>query len=377
MKTGQMDLNGGRLSFERFMELALYAPGLGYYNATDRQFGPEGDFITAPEISTLFAPCLARTIAPALRQWADPCLLEIGAGRGRLAVRLLQALRHHHGLTPRYLILERSSALANRQQKEIAQAGDGLIAACSWLTDWPEAGFSGVAGFDGVVVANELLDAIPAARFRIGEQGIEEGGVSWQNNAFSWDFRQATGSPLEAQVKELQQQLPHPLEIGYTSELHGQREAWVATLARRLQKALVLIIDYGYPRAEYYHPQRNRGTLNCHYRHYHHDDPFAFAGVQDMSVHVEFSGIARAAARAGLALAGFSSQGRYLLAAGILELAARTPPQDPTYPRLAQEIKTLTLPGEMGEVMKVLALTKNMETPLPGFEGRDLRATLA
>jgi SAM-dependent MidA family methyltransferase len=365
----------GAIDFARFMELALYQPGLGYYSAGISRFDRGGDFVTAPQISSLFAGCLVRQIHEALDTLGEAELCEAGAGSGALAAGLLAGLEASGRLPARYAILERSAALRARQRERLENQVPHLVSRVTWLDDFP------ATGFRGVVLANELLDAIPAHRFRIRGQGLQELCVTWQGDRFTWLERDASGDPVAERVAEIRGSLPHGLPEGYVLEYAPAREAWLATLAERLERGVVLLLDYGYGRAEYYHPQRTDGTLRCHFRHRAHDDPLILPGLQDISVHVEFTAMVEAAVAAGLELGGYTTQAEFLLATGLLESCADLAPGRARLGELTAEIKRLTLPGEMGEAIKVLALARDYPRMsnghmLSGFAARDQSARL-
>jgi SAM-dependent MidA family methyltransferase len=365
----ELEKCSGVMDFERYMELALYTPGLGYYSAGLSKFGAEGDFVTAPEISPFFSRCVARCCAPVLANLGDGSVLELGAGTGVMAADVLSELAQLDQLPARYLILETSAELRERQRITLAERVPDLIAKVDWI-DHPPA-----SDFQGVIVANEVLDALPVRRFRWENNLIWEMKVSWHDGRFNWQPCKLEKSRLYDAVEEILQQ--HHLESGYTSEININLEPWLATVTEPLKKGLVLFIDYGYSRAEYYHPQRTTGTLSCHYRHRVHDNPFILPGIQDITAHVDFSAVADAAHGLGLELSGFTNQAQFLFDAGLLEMfAANEPGLDAHYLGLANQIKTLTLPGEMGERFKCLALGRNMDDRLPGFRGHDFCHTL-
>jgi len=352
---------GGAIPFDAYMELVLYAPGLGYYSAPRSRFGERGDFVTAPEISPRFAACLARQIAQVLDHLGGGSVLEVGAGSGVLAGDLLDALASLGHADLRYCILERSAAARAFQRERLAHHG----ARVAWLDDFPG------AGFRGVILANELLDALPARRFQIDAGRARELGVGVDRERAGWRLMEAEVA-LPAAVAALLEEAPQ----GYRGELGPAREAWVRTAASRLGAGALLILDYGYPRRELYHPQRVDGTLACHYRHRVHADPFLWPGLADLSVHVDFTALAEAATQAGLELAGYTTQAHFLLHLGLLHGL-----DDPTLSaierlQLTAPIHRLTLPAEMGEAVKAMALTRGVDLPLAGFAGRDLRHRL-
>jgi SAM-dependent MidA family methyltransferase len=366
----EMDRQGGWIPFVRFMELALYAPGLGYYSAGARKFGPEGDFITAPEVSSLFAECLAGQCAQVLEQLGHGNLLELGAGTGALAVDLLKALARQGRLPERYLILEVSADLRERQQRLLKAQLPELRDRVYWLDALP------AERIRGVVLANEVLDALPVHRFRIEDGGISEYDVAWEGERFVWHTGVAC-EVLSQDVTRLQELLSEPLAPGYTSELNLAVGPWVGSLSALIEAGAMLLIDYGFPRHEYYHPERIEGTLMCHYRHRAHPDPLILVGLQDITAHVDFSAVAECAQGAGLEVAGYTTQAHFLLACGLLEHVQRLSAGDICAAwELAQQVKVLTLPSEMGELFKVIALTRGITGPLLGFTLSDQRGRL-
>ena len=355
---------GGQISFSRYMELALFAPGLGYYSAGSQKFGGAGDFVTAPEISPLFSRCLARQTAEVLENLGGGDVLEVGAGSGAMAADLLAELAALDRLPGRYFLLELSADLRQRQRETLMQKVPQLLDRVQWLERLPE------DGLRGVVLANELLDALPVHVFRVEAGGIRERCVAWQGERFQWCSREVADAALGRRLAALADGLPE----GYTSELNLAAGGWIGSLAGTLQAGVALLIDYGFPRHEYYHPQRDRGTLMCHYRHRAHDDPFVYPGLQDITAHVDFTAVAERAVEAGLDVLGYNTQGLFLLANGVTELAQSDDEREQL--RLARQVRTLTLPGDMGELFKVMALGRDYEAPLRGFMLQDLRGKL-
>ncbi len=352
---------GGWIPFSRFMELALYAPGLGYYSAGLHKFGAGGDFVTAPEISPLFGRTLARQAAQVL-ELSGGDILEIGAGSGRLALDLLRELETLGHLPQRYLILEVSADLRQRQRQLLEQQAPLLAERVSWLEALPDA-------FRGLIVANEALDAMPADLlvWRGGE--VFERGVACEGENFQWQERPLSCGALFEQAKLLP---PASRSGEYLSEVSPAVSGFIASLAERLEAGALLFIDYGFGTGEYYHPQRNQGTLMCHYRHQSHDDPLQLPGLQDITAHVDFSAVAHSAIDAGLALLGYTTQTHFLLNCGITDLLAQTSPEDTAaYLPLAAQAQKLLSPAEMGELFKVIALGKGISQPLLGFRGGD------
>jgi SAM-dependent MidA family methyltransferase len=354
---------GGSISFARFMELALYAPGLGYYAAGKHKFGAPGDFITAPEIGSLFARCLARPCRSILAQLGGGDILEAGAGSGALAADLLLELEALDRLPERYLILELSDELRDRQAETLRCKAPHLLKHIRWLDTLP-------GSFRGMVLANELLDAMPVERFRITKDDVQQLHVAWENDRFVWREKQAD----EAIWRRIE---PLALPPGYTSEINLQAEAWVRSVADILKQGVMLLVDYGFPRAEFYHPQRSDGTLMCHYRHRAHDDPLTLIGLQDITAHVDFTAIAEAGTGTGVSLLGYTSQAAFLIGCGLEQLMSVSDPEDVrTHLGLTQQVKKLTSPHEMGELYKVIALGRGVREPFPGFAGHDRRGRL-
>jgi SAM-dependent MidA family methyltransferase len=349
---------GGWLSFSRFMEQALYAPGLGYYVAGSAKFGGQGDFVTAPEISPLFGQALAAQIAPVLAQTGGD-VLELGAGTGILAAQILDELNRLDSMPASYRILELSPGLKDRQRATLGALSAKVSGRVQWLEAVPDR-------FSGVILANEVLDAMPVHKIAWHEQGPAEMGVTWRDGEFHWSERALNPGELRDVAQSIDA-MP-----GYESEVSLAGPALIRTLAERLVAGLLLFIDYGFGRAEFYHPQRSRGTLVCHYRHRAHDDVFFHPGLQDISAHVEFSSLAEAGIDSGLELLGYTTQAQFLINCGITELLARSPADRPgSYLPLAAGAQKLLSPAEMGELFKALALGKKMPAPLRGFRSGD------
>ena len=361
---------GGAISFEQYMALALYAPGLGYYAAGASKFGAAGDFVTAPEMTPLFGRCLARFVAAVAPGGAYE-LLEVGAGSGELAAALIPELASLTRAPARYRILEPSPDLRERQTQRlrpIAQAAGVELLFDDDLRGEP---------LTGVVIANEMLDAIPVQRFRCTADGVREAMVVLGDAGFEYRFERPGDERLSAALHGLEERLGTRLPDGYCSEIAPARGAWVAGLAERLASGVALLIDYGYSAAEYYHPQRVEGTLACHYRHRRHEDPFLWPGLCDITAHVDFTALAESADGAGLGVAGFTTQAHFLLGNGLLDLCAELVPGTPEFLRAAGLVQRLTMPHEMGEAVRVMALAKNPAEPqLPGFADVDLRGRL-
>ena len=366
---GEIARAGGAIPFARYLELSLYSPGLGYYSGPLDKLGPSGDFVTAPEVSPLFGRCVARQAAQVLEALGGGIILELGAGSGALAADVLLTLDALERLPSRYLILEVSAGLRARQTETLRRRAPHLFERLAWLDRWP------ARPIEGVVVANEVLDAVPFHRVRRGAAGALEDYVTLREGRFDWQGGPLSTPQLESALAGIESDLGEPLPSGYVSEVAPARDAWVRSLAEVLARGLVILADYGFPRREYYHPQRVDGTLMCHYRQRAHGDPLALTGLQDVTAHVDFTAAAGAAAEAGLEVAGFVSQADFLLATGLLEdLAAARGEWERL--ALAGEAKRLTLPGLMGEAFKVLALTRALDIALSGFGLRDRRGRL-
>ncbi len=365
--TERIVAGGGWISFADYMDAALYAAGLGYYSAGSRKLGASGDFITAPEISPLFGAALARQAAQILRA-SSPEILEIGAGSGVLAATLLAELAERGSVPSRYSILEVSADLRDRQQALIHERVPHLAERVQWLEQLPDS-------FSGLILGNEVLDAMPVQVFEWRDGAIEELGVAIAGSGgFEWSAR-----PAQAELAKTVERLAraHQWSTPYRAEVGVIAQAFVATVARVLTNGAALFIDYGFATREYYHPHRAMGTLRCHYRHRAHDDPFFLPGLCDITAHVDFSAIAEHATSAGLELAGFTTQAHFLINCGITELLLRTPPGDAArYLPQANAVQRLLSPAEMGELFKAIALSKGIDVPLLGFTSGDRRATL-
>jgi SAM-dependent MidA family methyltransferase len=368
--------HGGTIGFDAYMRMALYAPGLGYYSAGATKLGSDGDFVTAPEISDLFSRCLARQVADVLRDTRGD-VLELGAGSGRMAADILTELASMDCLPEKYRILEVSADLGERQRARIAQLPADLSSRVEWLDRLPD------RSMRGVILANEVLDAMPVERFalhsREGGLDVRALGVALRDDAFEWRELSPSAELMHA-VADIVEALPMPLPDGYVSEVCLSFHPWVASIAQILEQGVALLIDYGLPRSQLYHPERSRGTLRCHYRHRAHDDPFVRVGLQDITAWVDFTRVAEAADDAGLEVLGFATQAAFLIGAGMesllsteMEIAG-----DDARRRaeLAGQARRLMLPGEMGEIFKCLALARGYDAPLAGFGTQDLRGSL-
>jgi SAM-dependent MidA family methyltransferase len=359
---GDIAASGGWISFARYMELALYSPGLGYYSAGAKKLGKAGDFVTAPEISPLYGQTLARQVQSIMRDGFDE-VLEVGAGSGALAATVLEELERAGSAPRNYLILELSADLRERSRDTLAARVPHLLERVAWLNRLPPA-------FSGVVLGNEVLDAMPVHIVRVKNGKIEEGGVGVRGGRLDWSWRSASGELLDtARALELPE--------GFRTEIALAARGFVRSLAGVLEKGVALFIDYGFPRKEYYHPQRREGTLMCHYRHHAHADPFFLPGLQDITSHVDFSAVAAAAHDGGLEVAGYTSQAQFLVNCGITEVMSRTPSEDrANFLPLANQANRLMSPAEMGELFKAIALSRGFAAPLIGFSEGDRRQAL-
>jgi SAM-dependent MidA family methyltransferase len=364
---GEIRAAGGWIGFERYMEIALFAPGLGYYSAGARKFGAGGDFTTAPEVSQLFGNCLARQCAEVLERLGGGSVLEIGAGTGALAADVLARLASLGRLPARYLILDVSADLRDRQQRTLEERVPQLAARVEWVDRPPE------ERFDGVILANEVLDALPVIRFRWSRTHCEELGVGLEGERLAWSPR-----PASSALTRLCGALVQPgWEDGYVSEYCARLPDWALEVTRSLRRGLALWIDYGLPRRQYYLPERRDGTLMCHFRQRAHDDPFLHPGLQDITAWVDFTLLAEACTAAGFELGGFCTQSHLLAAlAADREMHHLARGDAGRFARLAGEARRLMMPGEMGERFKSMAWQRDLDMPLSGFSLQDLRHTL-
>lgn len=358
---------GGWVPFSRYMERVLYTPGLGYYSGGARKFGRRGDdgsdFITAPELSPFFARTLARPVAEMLAASGTRRVLEFGAGTGRIAAGLLDALGD---ACDEYWIVELSGELRERQRATLAAEAPAHAARVHWLDALPEQ-------FEGVAIGNEVLDAMPVRLVVKHADGWQERGVTLAGDAFAFADRPLADPACVAALDA------YDLPDGYVTELHEAAPAFVRTLCAMLARGAVFLIDYGFPSAEYYHPQRNAGTLMCHYRHRAHGDPFLYPGLQDITAHVDFSGVAEAGLAAGAELLGYASQARFLLNAGIADVLGTLDPADPArFLPAANAVQKLVSEAEMGELFKVIVFARGLgaDAGLTAFASGDRSHTL-
>jgi SAM-dependent MidA family methyltransferase len=369
----QLDAAGGWLSFDRYMERVLYAPGLGYYSGGARKFGLRADdgsdFVTAPELSPLFAATLARPLAEALEASGTRAVMEFGAGTGKLAAGLLNALDTLGAEFDSYSIVDLSGELRERQRDTIAAAAPALLAKVRWLDALPER-------FEGVVIGNEVLDAMPVRLFAHSGGVWQERGVVSRDGAFAFDDRPVASSADLALLEEIDA-ARDPAGDDYVTETHEAARAFTRTICTMLERGAIFLIDYGFPHHEYYHGQRAQGTLMCHYRHRAHGDPFLYPGLQDITAHVEFTGIAEAGVETGADLLGFTSQARFLLNAGVTEVLGEIDPADTArFLPAANAVQKLLSEAEMGELFKVIAFSRGLDDTVRAFSSGDRSHTL-
>lgn len=356
-----IEANSGQIPFEEFMSLCLYAPEFGYYSGNNFVFGREGDFITAPEISPLFGQCIANQVADVFNSGFD--VLEIGAGTGKLALDVLSHLESLNALPNHYYILEVSAGLKARQVETLKQFPI-LFKRCIWLDAWPE------QPIKGAVLANEVLDAMPATLFRTGLDSLVEKGYVGLNDELGFHcIWQKASDSLTNKVNALGN-----FSENYQSEVNLSIKPWLASLYDSVSEGLVLLIDYGFDSSTYYHPDRSSGTLMCHYQHKSHSNPFLHLGKQDITTHVDFTDVANSAFDLGFDVSGYTNQAAFLIANGITNNLDKLSEKERF--KANHAIKMLTMPQEMGELFKVMALTKKNDTTLKGFELVDYRHRL-
>ncbi|MCF6195019.1 MAG: SAM-dependent methyltransferase [Kangiellaceae bacterium] len=362
----RIEENDGSISFSKFVQSALYEPKLGYYQNNLQTFGEKGDFVTAPELGQLFAGCIANSLSDYIQNAQHPKILEIGAGSGQLALNLLHSLSEASKLPEQYLILEPSAALQFQQKELLAKNLPQYFSQIRWLSDLPKS-------FDGVIIANEVIDAIPFDRV-IKQQ---DGWYQLQVSSLGGEFVEKKGSAIsnESLPEGLAEGVDFP--VGYQAEVRSMTPGWIRALYNSMNTGAVILIDYGYPQAELYHPQRAAGSLKCFINHHQHDNPFQYIGLQDITAHVDFTHVAQSAHEAGFDISGFTTQAGFLLENGITDLGQRknesvatesTNTQDYS---LSREIQQLLMPGQMGEVIKVMLLEKKSSSSIKGFSLQD------
>ena len=359
----KIEQSTGWLSFADFMQMALYTPDLGYYSGGAKKFGIGGDFVTAPEISPLFAQTLSRQVAQVLAV-TNGDVLELGAGTGKLAADLLLALHASESAPRQYFILEVSAYLRQIQKETLQKSlSPELFTRVVWLDVMPQ-------NFVGVMLGNEVLDAIPVHLVHKTAGGLYERGVAYAGDFVWQDHLLETGDLFDLAIK-----LNLPTE--YLTEVCPAASGLIASLAQALQRGVIFMLDYGFSAREYYHPQRNLGTLMCHYQHYSHIEPLIYVGLQDITAHVDFTSVALAGVSHGLELSGFCTQAQFLMNCGILDLMSQVSAHDmANYAPLAAAAQKLLSPAEMGDLFKVIAFSKKIEDPLLGFSVGDKTHTL-
>ena len=357
---------GGKISFADYMQLCLYAPGLGYYSAGSHKLGGKGDFTTSPEISSLFSRTLAQHIIDVFQQIESKDILEFGAGSGKMAIDILLELESHNSLPEHYYIIEVSADFQQRQRQAIRLSIPHLIDKVIWLESLP-------TDFIGVVLANEVCDAMPVHCLHFNNGTVKERYIENVDNRLQWCESELSQVDLIRHAEEITPLITN--RDDYFTEVNLAAESWLASLASTLQQGAIFIIDYGYSKTGYYHPERNSGTLMCYYQHQGHDNPLILQGLPDITAHIAFTALAQVAFDNSLQVAGFQSQADFLLAGGITELNTTETDAFDTL-KTATEIKQLTLPSEMGENFKVLSLTKDLEQILAKVQLGDRRHSL-
>lgn len=358
------------MSFADYMNLALYTPNLGYYSGALPKIGRQGDFITAPEISPIFSRCLARQALQVLQQLEQRNIVEFGAGRGVMARDILLELQDE--TLKNYYIIELSADLRATQQQTLSTLPEDLFKKVIWLDELPR------KPIEAVVLANEVLDAMPVERIKLETDNALIAQVTFNEDkqVFEWLYVPITEPNMQTFANSVLQNIGTPTQQGYKTEINLNIRPWIKSLSEFLSKGLVLLVDYGYSRAEYYQPARSMGTLRCHYQHLAHSNPFFYPGLQDITAHVDFTEVAESGFDAGFKIAGYTTQAHFLMGSGLLEMSFDADAPVTEQIKIAQQIKTLTLPNEMGENFKVIALTKQLDLSLLGFQLRDLRHLL-
>ncbi|GLQ99509.1 class I SAM-dependent methyltransferase [Dyella mobilis] len=354
----------GPMPFSQYMERCLYAPGLGYYSAGKTKFGEAGDFVTAPELGDLFARCVVQTVQPVMVMLGDEAdFLELGGGSGAFADAALRAFADAGALPRRYLILEPSADLRERQRERIAAAFPPEVAErVAWIDRPPE------ESWRGVLFANEVIDALPATRFTTRHGEVYEEYVALDGEGHLLRVDRPADVLVSGAVRHVERDLGREFEDGYRSEILPQLPYWIQAVAGSLEAGLMLFIDYGYVRREFYLPERQDGTLMAHYRHRAHGDPFHLPGLNDLTASVDFTALAEAGNSAGFGVAAYLPQAQFLIAAGLQQVFEHAYEQadDASRLRLAQQVRKLTLPDQMGESFQAMLFAKGLSAlPLP------------
>jgi len=358
--------SGGKIPFSRFMELALYTPELGYYLSSHAIFGTQGDFITAPEMTPIFSRCIARQIENILNNLNGGDILEFGAGVGTMACDILMELETLSSLPENYYISEISPRLRERQKTRISTYAPHLLERVSWIQDLP-------SDFKGIILGNEILDAIPPHRVRLNESGNhQELFVTYNNGEFEWLADECSTQEIQDAATAIYKKYGEHITTPYDTEINFQSLDWIENIANCLSEGLILLIDYGFNENEFYRAERKDGSLMCHYKHCAHNDPLTHIGLQDITSHVNFTAIAERAFDSGLTVSGYTSQSYFLISCGLDELLSEIDINDTKlFIQETQPIKALILPDEMGELFKVIGLTKNIDFPLLGFSTKN------
>lgn len=357
------------ISFADYMKIALYHPKLGYYCSPDFALGKTGDFTTAPEISSLFGSCLAKQLAQVMTDNHLQVIYELGAGSGKLALDILTELHRLEKLPQHYFIYEISLALREKQQLYLRTHCPQWFDRITWLDVFP-------SSYSGIVIANEVLDALPVSCFEVSADNVAERCVGLENNEFVWRLNSTKTPALLFEAEKMREN--YELYSGYRSEINLQLNDFLESIAGNLVKGVIFFIDYGYGENEYYHPQRSKGTLTCFYQHYKHDNPLLWPGLQDITAHVNFTRVIDIAYDLHCSLAGFTTQASFLFSCGLMDFAAEqsSNKSESDVFVINQAIKILTMPTEMGERIKVMALSKEINLPLMGFTMQDRRREL-
>ena len=353
----------GPLPFSQYMERCLYAPGLGYYSAGRTKFGAAGDFITAPELGELFARCVVAAVHPVLAMLGEQAdFLELGGGSGAFAEAALKALAEADALPRQYLILEPSADLRERQRERLlANLPQELSARVRWLDRPPE------QDWRGVLFANEVIDALPTTRFVVREGEIFEEHVALDGEGRLRRVDRPADTLVAGAVRHVERDLEAEFADGYRSEILPQLPYWIQAVAGSLSAGVMLFVDYGYVRREFYLPERDDGTLMAHYRHYAHNDPFYLPGLNDLTASVDFTALAEAGNSAGFSVAAYMPQAQFLIGAGLQQVFEQIqPPDEHGRYRLAQQVKKLMLPDQMGERFQAMLFARGLDAlPLP------------
>ena len=364
----KINTNEGWINFADFMQFILYEPGLGYYSSGTRKLGTGGDFTTAPEISNFFGACLADCMIKILHSCPEQMILEIGAGSGRLAFDILTRLDKQGFVPNQYYILELSADLKDRQQRLLAKLPNNLLEKVTWLDSLPENFIT------GIILGNEVLDAMPCRRFRIQDEEIYEIGISCTNQRLIEQDKLAD-KIIKDSVHKIEKELNRKFANGFISEIRPDYKHWFTTLSSSLVYGAIIFIDYGCSRGEYYSADRSTGTLVCHYQNTAHYDPLFLPGVQDLSAWVDFSLVADVGLKHGFKVESYTSHRDFLLSAGILKLVDQISDQNKRF-KINQAVKQLLLPSQMGDTFKFMLLSKDCMIEESFMEAKDFRYLL-